>query len=174
MVIGIGGVSNAGKSTLARNLKKVLHEVDVVSLCQDDFALPIGEIPKINGHTDWECTDSIDFDRFYKEALHQIKLHELVILEGIFAFQDERLNNLMDLKLFLTLDKKTFLTRKNKDIRWGKEPEWYVEHIWDSHQKYSRQQPLQNNYIMLQADQGINATEIAQKYLKTSQLLKNI
>ncbi|PIQ34602.1 MAG: hypothetical protein COW63_03480 [Bacteroidetes bacterium CG18_big_fil_WC_8_21_14_2_50_41_14] len=173
MVIGIGGVSNAGKSTLARNLKKVFHEVDVVSLCQDDFAFPTSEIPKINGHTDWECTYSIDFDRFYKEALRQINLHELVILEGIFAFQDERLNKLMDVKLFLALSKEEFLSRKNKDIRWGKEPDWYVEHIWDSHQKYCRQHPFENT-IMLQADKSLDAFDVAQKHLKEVYLLKNI
>lgn len=171
MVIGIGGVSNAGKSTLARNLKKELAGMDVVSLCQDDYAFPSHFIPRIKDHIDWEIPESIDFDRYHKEALKQIELHEVVILEGIFAFQEEKLNDLMDLKLFLTLSKETFLERKYRDIRWGKEPDWYVEHIWASHSEHCRKVPMQNT-IVLCGDEDVNAQHIAKRHFEMAYVLK--
>jgi len=36
----------------------------------------------------------------------------------------------------MTVSKETFLERKRNDLRWGKEPEWYMEHIWESHQQF--------------------------------------
>ncbi len=172
MVIGIGGVSNAGKSTLARNLKEEWTGMDVVSLCQDDFAFPSDQIPKIKDHIDWEVPESIDFVRFRAEALLQIKRHDIVILEGIFAFHDEVLNELMNVKLFLTLSKESFLERKNRDVRWGKEPDWYVEHIWNSHREYCRKMPMQDTRV-LRADLGIDAKKIADQYLEPVFVLKN-
>ena len=51
-------------------------------------------------------------------------------------FYDDRLNQLYDKMIYLTISKETFLERKSKDLRWGKEPGWYMEHIWDSHQRF--------------------------------------
>jgi len=172
MVIGIGGVCNAGKSTLARNLKSTFNHARVVSLCQDDYAFPTSILPKIHGHADWEIPQSIDFTRYREEALRHIGTVPFVILEGIFAFHDPELNALMDLKLFLTLKKETFLERKNKDIRWGKEPAWYVEHIWNSHLEYCHKHPVEQA-IILPADHGIDAMALAQKHICPKLVLKN-
>ncbi len=40
---------------------------------------------------------------------------------------------LFDKKIFIEISKETFLNRKTLDSRWENEPEWYIEHIWDSH-----------------------------------------
>ena len=31
-----------------------------------------------------------------------------------------------------------FYKRKREDTRWGKEPDWYIDYIWDSYLKYGR------------------------------------
>ncbi len=172
MVIGIGGVSNAGKSTLARNLKSAMKDAQVVSLCQDDFAFPSASIPKVGNHTDWETPLSIDFLRYREEALKHIGTADIVILEGIFAFHDPVLNDLMDFKFFLTLKKETFLERKNQDIRWGKEPAWYIDHIWNSHREYCKKQPAEQ-VILIAADHGIDAQAIVKKYICPKPVFKN-
>lgn len=136
MVIGIGGISNAGKSTLATRIKNIYGNRKVVILCQDDYVFPKDQIPKINDHIDWECPESIDFKRYLSVVQNAILQNELVIVEGIFAFYDKAVVELMEKKIFLTLDQKFFFMRKNNDLRWGKEPDWYVEHIWNSHLKY--------------------------------------
>jgi len=136
MIIGIGGISNAGKSRLANKIRQYFSDKSVKILCQDDFAVPTREIPKINEHTNWEIPDSIDFDRFYQEILKESKKYDIVIDEGLFVFYDERLNRLYDKTIYLSISRDTFMERKRKDLRWGKEPKWYIEHIWNSHHKF--------------------------------------
>lgn len=133
MIIGIGGISNAGKSKLAAKIKEYYSNKKVKILCQDDFALPTPEIPKLKGHTNWEIPDSIDFDRFYSNILNEANHNDIVIDEGLFVFYEDRLNRLYDKMIYLSISKETFINRKMKDLRWGQEPDWYVEHIWDSH-----------------------------------------
>ena len=33
----------------------------------------------------------------------------------------------------LAISYQTFLKRKIEDHRWGEEPDWYIQHIWESH-----------------------------------------
>lgn len=136
MIIGIGGISNAGKSGLAKKIKEHFPDKTVKILCQDNFAHPTHSIPKINDHTNWEIPESLDFDRFIKLTIDESKKYDIVIDEGLFVFYDERLNRLYDKMIYLTISKETFIERKRKDLRWGKEPDWYMEHIWDSHQQF--------------------------------------
>jgi len=45
MIIGIGGISNSGKSNLAGRLKSYFKDKKVSVLCQDDYAFPKDKIP---------------------------------------------------------------------------------------------------------------------------------
>ena len=139
MLIGIGGISNAGKSSLALKIKNHFANSVVSVLCQDDFAFPNNKIPMIKNHIDWECPESIDFVHYNNAITDAIKNSDIVIAEGIFAFNNTDINKLYNKKLFLTLDRRFFFMRKNTDLRWGKEPDWYIEHIWNSHIKYCKQ-----------------------------------
>ena len=136
MIIGIGGISNSGKSKLAEKIKNHYSDKSVLVLCQDNFAVPTGKIPKINDHTDWEIPASIDFDRFYEKILEEISHYDIVIDEGLFVFYEQRLNQLYDKMIYLSISEETFIKRKKKDLRWGKEPEWYIKHIWENHHLY--------------------------------------
>ena len=80
MIIGIGGISNAGKSSLAEQIKSHYPDKSVKILCQDNFAFPTHDIPKIKEHTNWEIPASIDFDRFYDKILEESKKHDIVIV----------------------------------------------------------------------------------------------
>ncbi len=159
MVIGIGGISNAGKSHLARQIKNYFHKKKVCILCQDDYVFPKEKIPLIRDHIDWECPESIDFNRFHNVVLEKIELFDIVIIEGIFAFNFEATSKIMDKKLFLTLDQIFFFMRKNKDLRWGKEPDWYMEHIWDSHTRYCKENiPIDS--LIIKAGKEVNMLNI--------------
>jgi uridine kinase len=138
MVIGIGGISNAGKSNLARRIKNYSSSKKVTILCQDDFAMPNEKIPLIRDHIDWECPASIDFVKYEKAVIEAVNNSDITIIEGIFAFYKESLTKIVNKKIFLTLDRRFFFMRKNIDLRWGKEPDWYVEHIWNNHNKYCK------------------------------------
>ncbi|MCK9451624.1 MAG: hypothetical protein M0Q90_08035 [Bacteroidales bacterium] len=138
MIIGIGGASRAGKTTLAEWIRKQFPHQKIQILCQDDYVFPTQLIPKINDRIDWEHPDSIDHEAFRKAIIAESKSNDLVIVEGLMVFYDQQTNALFDKALQVEIDFDTFLERKKHDHRWGHEPAWYLKHIWESHLKYGK------------------------------------
>lgn len=138
MIIGIGGVSRSGKTTLAKRLARHFRKKghSAILLHQDEFVFPEDQIPRIRDKVDWEHPGSIDFERLRQAILAHSQTNDVVIVEGLMAFFDERINALYDKCFFVEIDKATFVRRKSEDLRWGKEPDWYIEHIWDSFQRF--------------------------------------
>lgn len=136
MLIGIGGPSNAGKSRLAAKIAEMFPDKNVSILCQDDYVFPKNKIPKIQEHTNWETPESIDFSKYEKAIVNHLQQFDIVIHEGIFAFYDSAITNITQKKITLTLKYDEFVKRKKSDLRWGKEPLWYINHIWASHIYY--------------------------------------
>ncbi len=138
MIIGIGGLSRAGKTKLAKRLRKHFREQgrSALILHQDEFVFPENQIPKVRDRVDWEHPGSIDFHRFRQAILDAALRFDVVIAEGLMAFYDAETKRLYDKCFFVEISKPTFLRRKAADKRWGEEPEWYVEHIWKSYLKY--------------------------------------
>ncbi|XP_058125995.1 nicotinamide riboside kinase 2 [Anopheles ziemanni] len=95
LVIGVSGVTNGGKTTLAKSLetyfasqqnkgffKENLTLNKVVSLCQDDYFLPVDSpkhtvIEKLN-HINWEILSSIDMERMCLDIM-KILGHKFIL-----------------------------------------------------------------------------------------------
>ncbi|MCH7513305.1 MAG: hypothetical protein IH947_05090 [Bacteroidetes bacterium] len=107
LVVGIGGVSRAGKSTLSKRLKNRLPGIRIIILDMDDFVFPENEMPRINDEPDWETPESIDYTKLSGRINETKAEYDLVIVEGILIFCDESLNSLIDKKLFLKENEKT-------------------------------------------------------------------
>ncbi len=150
-IVAIGGCSNSGKSTLARQLSAQLpYSSQIVSM--DEHVRSIERIPLINGKTDWEVPQSIDWKGIYQAMLDPIA--DLVIAEGFLIFWNKSINRLFDIKVFLDIDYLTFIERRRQETRWGSEPEWYVQHVWESYLKFGQlKEPSDDFYI-------INGTEL--------------
>lgn len=133
MVIAIGGCSRAGKSVLAQKLVKFYGPHRAVHISQDDYVLPASEIPTIQNHIDWETPDSMDWDRLFSTIAHFQKNWEIVIVEGIFAFSHINLLKHTDISIYIEISAVEFARRKKVDLRWGAEPDWYIQHIWNCH-----------------------------------------
>ncbi len=163
MIIGIGGSSNSGKSALAETLASYfkLHNKKVVIFCQDDYTFPTPEIPKINGHTDWEIPESIDFDKLIDTVKSELSKNDIVIVEGHLIYSSPVLNKTFDKRIFVNIDKDTFFKRKRLDLRWGKEPEWYINHIWESFLKYG--QPPDNDIIFVDGTKEFDIQRIVSR-----------
>lgn len=136
MVIAIGGVSRSGKSTLASRIKHRLGNDQCQIIEQDRFVHSLDKIPVIHGKLDWEHPDSIDFEKLKQAIVKAANSKKYTIVEGLLAFHWPELNELFDLNIFLKITKEEFIRRKEEDERWGMEPDWYIEHIWDSYEKY--------------------------------------
>lgn len=161
MIVGIGGVSTAGKSSLAFQLRKYYSPREKVKiLCQDDFIKPEAEIPRINNHIDWECPSSIDHEMYFQAIQRERKVNDIVISEGLFAFNDERISSLCDKRIFMIISYDTFWKRKTEDLRWGKEPDWYIEHIWNNYLKYGKIASEHENVLRIQSDTEINLDKV--------------
>ena len=140
MIIGIGGISRSGQSFLAEKLKarSILAGYSATTIDQDFYVRPEEEIPLIRDHVDWEIPQSIDWERFKRAIQAASKKYDLVIVEGLLVFSNEKINSLYDKRICLSLGRKEFIARKEMDLRWGREPDWYIQYIWEAHKVHGQ------------------------------------
>ena len=154
MIIGIGGCSRSGKTTLAETL--VWHyrtqNKTAIALHQDDFVKKIKELPLIQNQADWEHPASVDFALLQKAIMFFKESFDVVILEGILVFADAQMNLNYDCCFFTTISKETFYKRRLAETRWGKEPEWFLEHVWESFLKYGQPPLIVKNMMVLDGE----------------------
>ena len=129
LIIGIAGGTGSGKTTVVRKIVESLLPGEVVLLPQDSYYkdsshVPVEERQNINfDHPDafdWKLLSqhvmmlkegkSIEQPTYsyltctrQPETIH-IEPREVVIIEGILALCDEKLRNMMDLKIFVDAD----------------------------------------------------------------------
>ena len=160
MIIGIGGVSRSGKSSLAVLTEGLYPEKIVSILCQDDFVFPLPQIPEIKGEIDWECPESIDFNHFYKVLKEASLLNDIIIAEGLLVFNKPEIESLFDKKIFISISEEAFRKRKIIDKRWGSFPDWYVDHIWKSFLKYGKIESGRKEFLYVSGEKEFDKGEI--------------
>lgn len=155
MIIGIGGVSRSGKTTLANQLKIFYQNKgrSVLLLSQDDYVVSEELIPKIKDRIDWELPQTIDLEKLMSR-LEECKT-DILIIEGLFAFAFDKLNEYYDFKIFIKIKKETFLYRKSIDTRYN-EPQWFIQHIWQSYLKYGTIDEADKSYQIIDGEKPIN------------------
>lgn len=162
MVIGIGGPSRSGKSTLANLLVTHYRKFGKKAIIfhQDDFVFPETQIPKIRNKTDWESPHSVDHDLLYEVVSDFQTRFDVVIVDGFFAFYDQRLNAIYDKRIFVKISKRTFIIRKSADSRWGYVPTWYIDHIWKAFLKLGKPSALKSEYFMISGEEEFNLEKV--------------
>lgn len=165
-LIGIGGISRAGKSTLARLLDDhlVSEHKETLVVAQDMYVLPITEIPRIKDKVDWEHPNSIYWSSLIHHLQYAIYHYEVVIFEGLFCFYHPEINRMLDHRIFVEISRMKFINRKKADLRWGSapEPDWYIDHIWESYLRYGRPS-LTSDYIICNGSRYFNIEELSKK-----------
>ncbi|XP_074877112.1 nicotinamide riboside kinase 1 isoform X3 [Buteo buteo] len=125
LVIGLGGVTNGGKTTLAEKLKKMLPNCDIIS--QDDFFKPESEVETDErGFKLYDVLDALYMDEMVKSIRNWMKSPtslgvvtqepqntcdnlkdtedvSILIVEGFLLYNYEPLNELWNRRYFLTL-----------------------------------------------------------------------
>ena len=168
IIIGIAGGSGSGKTTVVKKIVEALPAGEVSVLPQDSYYkdsshIPLEERQKINfdepAAFDWELLiqqlqdlksgKSIEVPTYsYLTCTRQpetvpMQPRDVVLVEGILVFSDERLRDMMDIKVFVDADADDRLIRViNRDcIERGRTPELVVE-------RYERVlKPMHNKYI---------------------------
>lgn len=168
IIIGIAGGTGSGKTTVVKEIVEALPAGEVSVLPQDSYYkdsshIPLEERQKINfdepAAFDWELLiqqlqdlksgKSIEVPTYsYLTCTRQpetvpMQPRDVVLVEGILVFSDERLRDMMDIKVFVDADADDRLIRViNRDcIERGRTPELVVE-------RYERVlKPMHNKYI---------------------------
>ena len=143
LIIGIAGGTGSGKSTVARRVAEALRESSVGFLDMDayyrNFAhLPLEERRRIN----WDHPDAFDLDLLTEHidrlargesiekpvydfvshtrspATARVEPCDVVVIDGILLFVDERVRELCDVKVFVDADADIRLVRRiRRDIK---------------------------------------------------------
>lgn len=153
IIIGIAGGTGSGKSTFTNILKDTFHE-DVAVLYHDNYYRDQSDIPlEERKKTNYDHPDAMETELLV-EHLHQLKegkaiecpvydytMHtrsnqvmkvepkRVILLEGILVLADERLRDLMDVKVYVEADAdERILRRVIRDVKErGRDIEGVVE-----------------------------------------------
>lgn len=125
-IIGITGGSGAGKTTLINELRNSFTKKELCIISQDDYYRPIDQQQIDNqGIENFDIPSSIDKEAFIKDVKKlmkgkKVKRKEyvfnnenakpkilvfkpapIILVEGIFVFHFKKMNELLDLKIFV-------------------------------------------------------------------------
>ena len=89
LLIGIGGVSRAGKTTLSNYILNLYPNKKSLIIAMDDYVIDQDKIPRIKDRIDWETPASVDYDRIANKIAASVSEYDLVITEGILIFYSE-------------------------------------------------------------------------------------
>ena len=137
LIIGIAGGSGSGKSTVAKNVADQLTTSSVAFIDMDAYyrnftSLSLGERRKLN----WDHPDAFDYDLLcahldrlgkrkavdkpeYDFVTHlrrseptRVEPADVIVIDGILLFVDERVRDLCDVKVFVDADPDIRLIRR--------------------------------------------------------------
>lgn len=141
-IIAVGGQSGSGKTSLAQLLKDKIDSENNALIAMDNFYKPLTPEEKkiaLRNEFDFDNPNAIDLDLLYA-VLHDIKVNNcktikvpkysfvehnripnefliinnphIVILEGLYALYDDRILDLIDLKIYVDADLDICLARR--------------------------------------------------------------
>jgi uridine kinase len=136
-IIGIAGGSGSGKTTFARKVLNRVKDLDVSLIHQDSYYLPNGSPASNLDHPlafDWELLKFhlselrsgravgqpvYDYKSFHRTSeVEEVGPCKAIIVEGIYALWSQEIRDLLDLKVFLSVDADIrFIRRLNRDVR---------------------------------------------------------
>ena len=170
LVITIAGGTASGKTTIAEKIRDVISKNrKTVLISLDDWYLCEDEAKKLfrDGKVNWDDPQTLNWDRLERDLkslvkgetitvdkfnfdinahddTYEIEPAEVIIIEGIFALTDDRINAISDIKFFVHADSDTRLVRRikrDKTMRYenfdeAKFMDWWINGIKPSHDKF--------------------------------------
>ncbi|XP_004632994.2 nicotinamide riboside kinase 2 isoform X2 [Octodon degus] len=157
IVVGIGGVTNGGKTTLTNSLCKALPNCCVIH--QDDFFKPQDQIAVgEDGFKQWDALESLDMEAMVGTVqawlsspqkfarAHGIRLQpsapdtHILLLEGFLLYSYQPLLDLYSRRYFLTIPYEECKWRRStRSYPVPDPPGLFDGHVWPMYQKYKRE-----------------------------------
>ncbi|XP_051856832.1 nicotinamide riboside kinase 2-like [Antechinus flavipes] len=167
-IIGIGGMTNGGKTTLTNRLIKTLPNCCVIH--QDDFYKPQDQIEVgEDGFKQWDVLESLGMEAMLNTVLewlnnpmkfastHGINIQQnsqesnsddthILILEGFLLYSYKPLLDLYSRRYFLAVPYEECKRRRStRNYKVPDPPGLFDGHIWPMYQKY--RQEMENNGV---------------------------
>lgn len=139
LVIGIAGGTGSGKSTVARRVAEQLTRASVAFIDMDAYYRNYAHLPiEARRQVNWDHPDAFDVDlmvehlkelaarRGIEKPIYDFVTHtrsaetrtvppaDVIVVDGILLFVDERLRDLCDVKVFVDADADIRLARRIK------------------------------------------------------------
>lgn len=118
-VVGISGASGSGKSTISDKLKELLSDYRVAVISMDSYYRAEAQRPRVKGITDGRVyvddnhPEALDFERCFRDIQKAGNGNcDILLIEGIFAFWEPDIFNMLDLKIYVDCDSDERLARR--------------------------------------------------------------
>jgi len=147
LVIGIGGGTASGKSTLAAAIAQRLESLTVEVIGQDRFFKPAAELPPYASPTrrepwpDYNRPDSLRTEEMFTYC-RSLGGMDVLILEGILALYYPELRELMDIKCYVAAnDDERIVRRIRRNLKAGMDLDdicdYYLESVRFQHDRFN-------------------------------------
>jgi nicotinamide/nicotinate riboside kinase len=145
LIVGLGGVTNGGKTTMCNSLKRLFssnkYNLHVISMHLDHYFRSPDDpnhvhLPEFNHH-DWDSLNALDTNRFLNDIESNRLKCDLLLVEGFLIFNISNDNkNLFDLIYYFDLPYEECLRRRLGRNYDPPDPEGYFEgHVWHAYVK---------------------------------------
>ncbi|XP_074137514.1 nicotinamide riboside kinase 1 isoform X2 [Sminthopsis crassicaudata] len=164
-IVGISGVTNGGKTTLAKKLQKQLPNCSVIS--QDDYFKPESEI-KIdeNGFLQYDELEALNMETLMSAVYSWIKNPQnspesddlesaeeipILIIEGFLLYNYKPLDTVWNRSYFLTIPYEECKRRRSTRVYEPPDPPGYFDgHVWPMYLKHRREiEDIKRNIVYL-------------------------
>ncbi|KAL6475996.1 hypothetical protein MHYP_G00144950 [Metynnis hypsauchen] len=151
LIIGIGGMTNGGKSTLSRSLHGIVPNSCILSqdsFFKDDSVVPVDS----HGFKQYDTLEALHMDRMMSEvrswvedpqsfmlsqglSVQESSVFSLIV-EGFLIFNYGPLNELFDKRYFLQIPYETCKLRRSLRVYMPPDPVGYFDgHVWPMYLK---------------------------------------
>ncbi|XP_074064071.1 nicotinamide riboside kinase 1 isoform X2 [Macrotis lagotis] len=151
IVVGISGVTNGGKTTLAKNLQKQLPNCSIIS--QDDYFKPESEIKtNENGFLQYDELEALNMETltsavysWMKNPKNSIESDDLesaeeipiLIIEGFLLYNYKPLDTVWNRRYFLTIPYEECKQRRSTRVYEPPDPPGYFDgYVWPMYLKH--------------------------------------
>ncbi|XP_015126156.1 nicotinamide riboside kinase 1 isoform X2 [Diachasma alloeum] len=151
IVIGIGGATCSGKTTLAKKLHEKFKNSVLIN--QDTYFRPKDDprhvhIPELNHHN-WDILESLDMNKMHSDILGILSSGEddnnqgetkLLIMDGFLLFNYKPIFDLCDMRYFLDLSREECEWRRNRRVYDPPDvPRYFDMVVWPEYVRYKKE-----------------------------------
>ncbi|XP_044193176.1 nicotinamide riboside kinase 1 isoform X2 [Thunnus albacares] len=161
LIVGVGGMTNGGKSTLSKSLHEQIHNSCIIaqdSFFKDDSVVPVDS----NGFKQYDTLDALHMDKMMSEveswqrdpesflrgrgltsAHTALSVNEevfVLIVEGFLIYNYRPLNELFDKRYFMEIPYDVCKMRRSSRVYTPPDPPGYFDgHVWPMYLKNHRE-----------------------------------